>query len=276
LLEAVAPATIVEVGAGMGMTTEKLLDFAVERDCTVHSIDPSPAPRFDPEKLGEEYGDRFVFHREKSLDALPRIRAADVVLLDGDHNWYTVYHELELLSDKASSEERAFPLTLLHDVDWPYGRRDLYYDPEAIPDNSRQPFEQSGVVFGEDALSPDGVNVIERHAVSEGNPRNGVRTGIEDFLQSRGDGLRFDSVAGFHGLGILVSEGQVERNEPLRRVLDDLDSPLLREQTAILEGSRLSLLRKVTEDKRTLARLRRIRLELKAQLRRGPGSPEPS
>ena len=41
---------------------------------------------------------RYVFHRDLSLDVLDRCGAFDVALIDGDHNWYTVYNELRVLA----------------------------------------------------------------------------------------------------------------------------------------------------------------------------------
>src|SRR5947209_10315153 len=126
LLEAASPGVVVEVGVGQGATTVKLLDFASSRDCVVHSIDPMPGARVDLAALEESYGAQFVFHRRPSLEVLPEIGEMDVVLLDGDHNWYTVYNELRLLAARAADEGRSLPLILVHDVDWPYDRRDLY------------------------------------------------------------------------------------------------------------------------------------------------------
>jgi predicted O-methyltransferase YrrM len=129
LLKAASPRTIVEIGAASGASTVQLLEVASQLDGVVHSIDPSPDSQFDLDDLKRRYGDRFVFHSEMSLDALDRIDEMDAVFIDGDHNCYTVYNELKLLERMAAEQKRLFPLTLMHDVDWPYGRRDLYYNP---------------------------------------------------------------------------------------------------------------------------------------------------
>ena len=57
----------------------------------------------------------------------------DAALIDGDHNWYTVYNELQLLAEGARRHGAPLPVLVLHDVLWPYGRRDLYYAPEPDP-----------------------------------------------------------------------------------------------------------------------------------------------
>jgi hypothetical protein len=235
---------IVEIGALEAGTTRKLLDFAATReDCVVHSIDPAPAGDSDLEQLERLHRGRLVFHRALSLDALPTIERPDVVLVDGDHNWYTVHSELEVLSERAEAECRAFPLTLLHDVDWPYGRRDGYYNPETIPAEHRNPHSQGGIVFGRQELAEGtGINQGAHNATMEGTPRNGVLTAIEDFLAERGSSLEFRRVIGFHGLGILVSSDELQRNELLRARLDEFESPAwLKEQCRFLEQTRLSL-----------------------------------
>ena len=73
-----------------GNTTVRLLDFASRSDCVVHSIDPYPGPNLNLAELGNQFGDRFVFHQQMSLHALDQIDHVDALLIDGDHNWYTV------------------------------------------------------------------------------------------------------------------------------------------------------------------------------------------
>ena len=38
---------------------------------------------------------------------------------------------------------RPLPLLVLHDVGWPYGRRDLYYDPDDIPASTASPWRKA-------------------------------------------------------------------------------------------------------------------------------------
>ena len=125
---------IVEVGAQTGINTNKILQYCREQEGKLHTIDP--APIFDYMKLKEENEENFEFYKELSLSALPLLKDYDAILLDGDHNWYTVYHELNCINDSFKGKEK-FPLILLHDIGWPYGRRDLYYNPENIPDVDR-------------------------------------------------------------------------------------------------------------------------------------------
>ena len=254
LLEAHSPRVVVEVGVFKGAMTGRLLEHVIPRDGTLHAIDPVRHELLDLEGLKERYGDRFAFHESLSLAALPEIRDADAVLLDGDHNWYTVYNELKTLAAVASDEGRQFPLTLMHDVDWPYGRRDLYYLPDTVPEEFRQPYAHAGLVPGHETLA-DGAGLDPRlaHAIEEGTPRNGVRTALEDFLADTDFALKHVDVVGFHGLAIVVDASTVERNETLRGRIEELDSSAwLREQCRRIEHMRLHHYTKLTELRRGL------------------------
>ena len=43
----------------------------------------------------------------------------------------------------------------MHDVGWPYGRRDLYYAPEQIPEEFRQPYRRAGHAAGNEGAARD-------------------------------------------------------------------------------------------------------------------------
>lgn len=198
LLSVAKPKTLVEVGAEEGGHTQQLAKWASERRATLHVIDP--VPRFDVEVFERTYPARFVMHQALSLEALPGIQAPDVVLLDGDHNWYTVIEELRIIGRSA----KHWPVTLVHDVEWPYGRRDMYYSPDNVPAEHRQPFERSGMRPRVSRLSADGFNPGYANAVHEGGPRNGVLTAVEDFMDESPHDLHLFCVRGPAGLGLLV------------------------------------------------------------------------
>jgi hypothetical protein len=258
LLVALAARVVVEVGVARGETTRKLLEWGAAHGCVTHGIDPTARPRLQLAELEAQYGDAFQFHQATSRDALPRIRDADVVLIDGDHNWYSVHSELEILATVAVSEQRPLPLTLLHDVDWPYGRRDMYFDPEAIPDEYRQEWAKGGLLIGVQELNPDrGHGLALKHAVTEGNPRNGIRTAVEDFLSETDLRINWCSVPGFFGMGILADEALLERSPAVRAQIDELQSPaFLQEQCRRIEENRIGMLIELDTMRRELAALR--------------------
>jgi GT2 family glycosyltransferase len=231
-LKIAQPRVIVEVGAETGKTTEKLLKFCIDHDAILHSIDPNP--KFEVAAWRSRYGSRFVFHEERSLEALGKVEPADAVLVDGDHNWYTVYHELRLLDDVARSHGNAFPLVFLHDVGWPYGRRDLYYNPDDIPSEYRQPFLRQGIRPGvSDLNETGGFNAHLFHATREGGPRNGVLTAVEDFLELREkpDALGYMQIPALQGLGVILldstSVGDSLRDLVKRLSIDPVSVPFI-------------------------------------------------
>ena len=95
------------------------------------AIDPTPHERLI--ELSKEYSELELI-QEPSHEALGRIELPDAVIIDGDHNYYTVSEELRLIDERAAGAE--LPLLVLHDVGWPHGRRDAYWSPESIPDET--------------------------------------------------------------------------------------------------------------------------------------------
>ena len=235
LLEALGEGPIVEIGAAGGETTTRLAELAAELDTTLHSIDPEP--RFDVAGAERRFGRHLRFHRERSLDALQDIEAAAAAVIDGDHNWYTVHGELTRLQAIAAGPGRTLPLAILHDVEWPYGRRDMYYAPDAIPSEWRKPWERRGIRWGERRLdaSGGGVNGHLANAIEEGGPRNGVLTAVEDFVEGSAMPIERQIVAGHAGLGLLAGRDRLEANAALRREWERLrSSRFLAEHAAAL------------------------------------------
>ncbi|HXE45866.1 MAG TPA: class I SAM-dependent methyltransferase [Conexibacter sp.] len=211
------PKTIVEVGAEEGVHTRRLLAYALSHRAHLHVIDP--VPRFDPVAVRDAYGKFSTVYEQLSHDVLPSIKDPDVVLLDGDHNWYSIFEELRILDRTC----RNWPLTFAHDVEWPYGRRDMYYAPDRIPAERRQPYAYLGILPGKSRLSPKGANKALANAKHEGGPRNGVLTGIEDFLKETRRDLALFLASGNNGLAIVVDRERLRELDfcaVLRRVLD--------------------------------------------------------
>lgn len=223
LLKALQPKAVVEVGSEQGKSTDLILDFCTKNDVVLHVIEP--APHYDPAEYSRRFGKHFIFYKDLSIRALPNIQGRyDAVLLDGDHNWFTVYTELSLIERHCLQNEQPFPLVLLHDVGWPYGRRDLYYNPATIPDEYRQPYARKGMWPGRSTLLDEGgFNAGYCHALEENTPRNGVRTAIEDFLRETTFELDFLFVPGFFGLGILVRKELRQTDSPFATVLNTWD-----------------------------------------------------
>ena len=238
LITAAAPQIIIEVGSASGKNTRNLLQYCARSGADLHAVDPKPG--FDPEELSRNAGHALHIHRNLSLSVLPELEAADVVLLDGDHNWYTVHEELLTLQRVAKAAGKPFPLTILHDVDWPFGRRDMYYDVATVPAEHRRPTAKGGLWPGHSEHVPGGVRSEFETATIEGGPKNGIRTAIEDFLAGAGTGLDFADVAGYHGLGLIVDPGTLASNERLRQIWVDLSSSLLAAHARRVEEGRIA------------------------------------
>jgi GT2 family glycosyltransferase len=224
ILGILQPRAIVEVGSDQGDNTSNLLEFCRRTGAKLHVVDP--LPKYDVSEWQERYGEHLTFRKELSLNAIPSIDRFDAVLIDGDHNWYTVFNELKLIEKRCTELSQSFPLVILHDIGWPYGRRDLYYDPETIPLAYRHPYRQRGMRSDSAGLLEEGgLNGHLNNAIHERTLRNGVLTAIEDFMQDAEQRLELVKVPGLHGLGILVPLWLKEKKEGLARFLEALNLP---------------------------------------------------
>jgi Methyltransferase domain len=213
-LDAAEPSSVVEVGAYAGDLTGLLLEWAAESGAHVAAIDPAPKKKL--EDLAAAHADLELV-RATSLESLPNLPLPDAAIIDGDHNYYTVSEELRLIAERA--REGSLPLLLFHDVCWPHARRDSYYTPERIPQESRQPLVQGAGLFpGEPGVRPGGLPYYWA-AAREGGRRNGVLTAIEDFIGERED-LVLAVVPAFFGFGAVW-----HREAPYADALADLLAP---------------------------------------------------
>jgi cephalosporin hydroxylase len=229
VLAAVGARRIVEIGALKGDTTVRMLD-GLGTGTELHVIDPLPA--FDPAEHEARFPGRYIFHRDISLAVLDQLPPMDAALIDGDHNWYTVYNELRVLRETSRRAGEPLPVLTLHDVGWPYGRRDLYYAPEQIPDGFRQPYQRLGILPGRSELVPSGgMNAENCNADHEGGPRNGVMTALEDFMAEHDQPLRMVLLPVYFGLAIVAEQRVIDSHPALGELLDRLEGP--EGQTAI-------------------------------------------
>lgn len=195
--------TIVEIGADKGYNTAKLIRYANSCKGKIYSIDPVPG--FDSDTWEKENPDTFVMVKDLSLNAIKDIKDADCFLIDGDHNWYTVYHELKMIYDTYGDEK--FPLVFFHDILWPYDRRDLYYSPDNIPAIYLNEYEKKAMKPGCDELCNDGINERLSNAKKYGGEKNGVLTAVEDFVRDYPSlGLKFMAHDVLFGLGMIAAD----------------------------------------------------------------------
>lgn len=202
LINKLKPNYIVEVGAERGTNTMSMLEYCAENDGNLTCIDPFPL--FDVDSLKEKYGEKFEMIEDLSLNVLDSIKDYDLILLDGDHNWYTIYNELK--SIESNFNQDTFPFIIFHDISWPYARRDIYYNPNDIPEEFLNKYEKKGIYPGESKLREvGGLNSSIYNATEENTPKNGVLTGIEDFIKESDLNLTFKTLNAFHGLGLMYT-----------------------------------------------------------------------
>jgi hypothetical protein len=199
-LDAVGARSVVEVGAYAGDLTGLLVQWAQGADAQVIAVDPFPKEELVA--LSEEHP-QLELVRETSLEALEHVPLPDVMIIDGDHNYWTVTQEVQKVSSEAQGGD--LPLLMFHDVCWPHGRRDDYYDPKMVPEEHRQPYEDGAGLFpGIEGVRPGGLP-YHWPASREGGPRNGVLTAVEDFVDGT-EGLQLAVVPAFYGLGVVWHE----------------------------------------------------------------------
>jgi hypothetical protein len=117
---------VCESGACLGEGTDMLAAVPGLRDTVID-------PCLDC-GLGKKYAGKpqVVVRKGTSVEVLPKLNDVfDYILIDGDHNWYTVHEELEAISRQNLLRPRG--ILFFHNVEWPWGRRDMYDQPEVIP-----------------------------------------------------------------------------------------------------------------------------------------------
>lgn len=198
-LEAVPTRRVLEVGAYEGELTRDLLTWADAAGAKVAAVDPLPPERLlelVAERPDLELIDDTGVAALAGLDELP-----DAIIIDGDHNYFTLTGELEAISGRAG--DGPLPLLMFHDAGWPHARRDTYYEPDRVPEDQRQPLAHNvGLIPGDPGVSENSGLPYIWAAAREGGPRNGVLTALEDFIATRPD-LRLAVVPAFFGFAVI-------------------------------------------------------------------------
>lgn len=237
-----------EIGAETGSMTRRLLQRAEASGGTLTTVEPLPS-----QELVEMDRSREAFRLVEgaSPGALEDVGAADVWIIDGDHNYWTVRAEVDRALTLSEQEGRP-TLLVLHDVGWPCARRDFYYAPDRLPPAAVHPHTWTrGVVPGDPGTASSGLRGVGNFAValSEGGERNGVLTAIEDAIADR-EGIECRTVPVVYGVAFVWTSGAAW-SDAVSAVLEPYaDSPLLRR----LEENRIALYLRVLELQDALTR----------------------
>lgn len=241
ILDTINATKICEIGSEHGGNTKVLGEWCeAHTACSVTCIDPGPSELFIEWVKNR---DQFQHIKEISLTAIPSVGSQHAWFIDGDHNWYTVYHELELIHKNQQDEPTVL---FIHDVGWPCGFRDFYYTPDNIPDEFRHNYSWSlGVTLDNRKTIQGGFRGCDSFAVAleEGGEKNGVMTAVKDFLKSYPDNYQMYVIPAIFGLCVLVSASHPQRNK-IKKILSMYDKNSLLEK---LERNRLANYLKVIE-----------------------------
>jgi hypothetical protein len=198
VLDALAPRALCEVGVESGAFAARLLAWCGAHGCRYFGIDPVQVR--DPDFLRNVDASSGKFIQGRSLETLPTLEACGAYFLDGDHNFFTVRGELAAIAERARGlHPGEGPIIFLHDVCWPWGRRDMYYAPETIPNEGRHAFSDTlGTTPAGDELVDGGMRAAGVYAIATraGGARNGVLTAVEAFLAdtAAGAGVHWEMV----------------------------------------------------------------------------------
>ena len=167
-LDAIAARTVVEVGAFHGKSTNEMLAWAERAGAKVIAVDPAPQPDLTEIAAGHP---ELELVEATSHDALPKLPVADAIIIDGDHNYFTLSEELRLISKRDTGA--TMPLLMFHDIGWPLARRDGYYAPDRIPAEHRQPLAFNTFLAPEEPGTLDEGMPFACVAEREGGPATG-------------------------------------------------------------------------------------------------------
>ncbi len=214
LLGALRPERVLQIGAQDGELSQRLVDRCRQGGSHLDIVDPR-APGAVDDRIG------IAIQRVQPWKAVPLGEPADLVLLDGEPNWWAVFTTLNALRRRAAERGRPFPLVLAHHAAWPYARRDMYPNPDVVQE--AHPYAHLGVDPDRPELVQDGVNCRFAHANHQGGPSNGVLTALEDFAASAPVELELKTIPLLSGLAILAPASRMTLE--LRTMIDGFSSP---------------------------------------------------
>jgi hypothetical protein len=201
LLQVAKAKRLLQVGAYMGEHTRLLLDYCDSAGGSLVVVEPFVTPEL--EGIVADNG-RCRLIVGKSHDVFPQIQnSIDVVFLNGDLNYHTVRGDLADIDEMAKRTGQPFPVVVMKSMSWPYARRDMYYDPEAIPADARHDYKKMGMTLWSSALEERAINAQFFNASQEGGTCNGVLTAVEDFLKLYPASLKLFTLPINNGLGII-------------------------------------------------------------------------
>lgn len=227
--------SVVEVGVESGQVSSIYTDLGAEK---VYCIDPYPTTELR-ETLAKN--PKLELVERPSPQVLGELPPADLYVLDGDHNYAVLHGELTYLLKHTPDAVIA-----LHDVLWPWSRRDLYYEPTLLEGDAKHTASMDqGPTIWHDELTPAGFvgHGIYSVAVEAGGERNGVLTAIEDAIAEADDEWLFVIVPAVFGMGVMV-----RKDAPFaKKALDGLKPYTSSKLLAMMENNRIAMYTRVLQ-----------------------------
>lgn len=234
LFDVTCPQTVIEVGVESGGASATYLDHGAS---TVFCIEPAPT-----EHMRHALAENPKLHLVEGFSPaiLSDIPIGDVYVIDGDHNYATVRGELDWILANAPDA-----VVILHDLLWPWGRRDLYYSAAALDPADVHPNTADGPTVWHDETTPAGFVGLGHFtaAVHPGGERNGVLTAVEDALAADTTGTHeLALIPAVFGLGIIFPTANEQQATKFRAALEPYHHSQL---LSAMENNRIALYTRV-------------------------------
>ena len=197
---------------------EKLNKYINDNDASLTTINPT-------EKLISDFND-------STLKLLKNIKDYDAIFLDDDPNWYTIYNELNLIKENNNE----FPLVFICNNIFPHKRRDSYINPDMIPDEFKNEFSRNLILNNNITIRDD-----YYHAIQENTAKNGVLTGIEDFIK-KNSSIGIMDLNFLNGMTILYPKNSISQIR-INMLSEEIDEYSLNQENlsdSIIENQLLS------------------------------------
>lgn len=226
--------TVVEVGVETGQVSGIYVELGASK---VYCIDPFPSDDMRAALAGR---DELELVEDFSPAVLGTLPIADLYVIDGDHNYATVRGEVDWILEHAPDA-----VVVFHDLAWPSGRRDSYYQPTRLAADEVHADSHDGPTVWHDGLTPAGFIGAGAFtfALEAGGERNGVLTAVEDSMAAASDdSWELAIIPAVFGVGVLM-----RRTDRTSALLESVrrysDSALL----AALENNRIALYTRVLQ-----------------------------
>jgi hypothetical protein len=226
--------TVVEIGVETGQVSGIYAELGASR---VFCVDPFPS---DEMRASLAADDRLELVEKFSPAVLGELPVADLYVIDGDHNYATVRGEVDWILEQAPDAVIVF-----HDLMWPSGRRDFYYQPTSLAAEDVHPDTVDGPTVWHDGITPAGfigagAFTFAREA---GGERNGVLTAVEDAVAAASDpSWQLEIIPAVFGVGVLV-----RHSEATAQLLSEIRWYSGSRLLAALENNRIALYTQVLQ-----------------------------